>query len=95
MLNEIEEILTLGYRDRDAEPEVRYRERSRDRGGRHPADPVPRLSDEDLRRYEFLQRRREEREILSREVMLPDTMQCYDISDPISTHRIRDSENET
>ena len=53
---------------------MRYRERSRDRGGRHPADPVPRLSDEDLRRYEFLQRRREEREILSREVVLPDTM---------------------
>ena len=74
VLNEIEGILTLGYRDRDAEPEVRYRERSRDRGGRHPADPVPRLSDEDLRRYEFLQRRREEREILSREVVLPDTM---------------------
>ena len=74
---------------------MRYRERSRDRGGRHPADPVPRLSDEDLRRYEFLQRRREEREILSREVVLPDTMPCYDISDPISAHRIRDSENET
>ena len=53
---------------------MRYRERSRDRGGRHPADPVPRLSDEDLRRYEFLQRRREEREILSREVVLPDIM---------------------
>ena len=36
----------------------RYRDRERDRYG----DPVPRLSAEDIKRYEFLQRRREERE---------------------------------
>ena len=34
----------------------RYRERER------YADPVPRLSEEDIKRYEFLQRRKEERE---------------------------------
>ena len=34
----------------------RYRERER------YGDPVPRLSAEDIKRYEFLQRRREERE---------------------------------
>lgn len=34
----------------------RYRDRER------YADPVPRLSAEDIKRYEFLQRRREERE---------------------------------
>ena len=54
-----------GERDRDARDVRRYpsphdgdRYRDRDRYG----DPLPRLSVEDIKRYEFLQRRREERE---------------------------------
>ena len=56
--------MTHGDRDRrhpsphDNGDRYRDRERERDRYG----DPVPRLSAEDIKRYEFLQRRREERE---------------------------------
>ena len=44
------------------DPEPRYRDRSRDRD-RYGGDTLPRLSDEDFKRYEFLQKRREEREL--------------------------------
>ena len=37
----------------------RYRERDRDRDRERYADPVLRLSEEDIKRYEFLQRKRE------------------------------------
>ena len=50
--------------DRDVRRYPSPPDRSRER-----YDQVPRLSDEDIKRYEFLQRRREEREIqvISRE----------------------------
>ena len=43
---------------RDASPPAAYRDRSRDKY----MENVPKLSAEDIKRYEFLQRRREERE---------------------------------
>ena len=50
-----------GDRERRHHSPLDTGDRYRDREERY-ADPVPRLSDEDIKRYEFLQRRREERE---------------------------------